>query len=350
VIKKSIEVDSKKISDKITGRKARIDKKDLQEPDFNFDRTTGRHKKVLPGNKEFEVGDRIRRNSSKEKAQRASDSGDGTDEFSFVLTKEEFIELYFEDMALPDFIKQSLKDTNKFKLARAGYSKDGIPPRLDILKTFKQAIARRIATESTRFLDEIDLRYKHFIKKPFPILHAHIFFLMDVSGSMGDYEKGLAKKFFLLLYLFLNKEYEKIEITFIRHTMDAKECSEEEFFYSRETGGTMVSSALKLTNEIIDSRVNLNETNVYIAQASDGDNWAADNTDCLRELQTLVDKVQYFAYIQTETEDRLNWKMDNDVDDLFDVYEMIQDEKLQMAIILKPSDVFPVLQNLFKKE
>lgn len=355
-IKKSIEDQSGSITDSTKGRKAIIDTKDLQEPDFNFDTNTGSNDRVLPGNKEFKSGDKIRKPKNQDSAHGSGggNGGGGEDQFSFVLSKEEFIDLYFSDLALPNFIKQSLKDNKKHKMVRAGYSKDGIPPRLDILKTFKQSIARRIASqeENPRFLDDIDLRFKYFVKKPFPICQAHVFFLMDVSGSMGQYEKDLAKKFFTLLYLFLNKEYEKVTVTFVRHTEEAKAVTETEFFHSRESGGTIVSQGLKLINEIIDTTLNLNEINVYIAQASDGDNFRDDDEPCVIELEKVLNKVQYFAYIQTEESNRAAYKKRNDIDDLFDLYNVVAQhhEKLNLKRVNSPAEIYPVLKELFSKD
>jgi uncharacterized sporulation protein YeaH/YhbH (DUF444 family) len=235
-------------------------------------------------------------------------------------------------------------------MTRSGFSKDGIPPRLDLLKTFKQAIARRIATREDdfepRFLDELDLRYRHFVKKPYPIAQAHVFFLMDVSGSMDEQKKGLAKKFFLLLFLFLEQQYEKIEITFVRHTQNAEECTEQEFFYDTQSGGTMVSTGLEKINDIIDERVDLNHMNVYVAQASDGDNWTMDDAGCVDQLTKLIQKVQYFVYVQIEDE------YEKDYDDLYNLYENVAKEtdKLNLAKIIDEKDVFPALKFLFKKE
>jgi len=362
-IKKSIEEDAAKgsITDSTKKRKATVSNKDLAEPEFSLDPKTGKSQRVLPGNKEYSAGDRIRKdNSSSGRGTGGSNSGGGEDEFSFVLSEEEFIEIYFSEMALPNFIKQSLKDTKKYKLVRSGYSKDGIPPRLDLLKTFKQAIARKVAAKAHKeetdhkspFLDDIDMRYKHFTRKPFPIRHAKVFFLMDVSGSMGEYEKSMAKKFFVLLYLFLKREYDKVDVSFVRHTEEAKEVTEEKFFYSRESGGTIVSKGLAIINDIIDKDVKLHETNVYVAQASDGDNWYSDEAECEAELRSLLDKVQYFAYIQTESEERQLWKEDNDAEDLYDLYDKVAQDnpKLNIRKVNNPTEIYPVLKDLFKKE
>lgn len=353
-IKESID-QSGNITDSLSKRKATVSKRDIDEPDFNLDPTTGKRSRVYPGNKKYSVGNTIKKD--KKKAGQRGNAGQGEDDFNFVLTKEEFMSLYFEDMALPDFVKKSLKDNSVYKMVRSGFSKEGIPPRLDVLRTFKQAIARHIATsenedETEIELDDVDLRYKYFVKKPIPMVKAHIFFLMDVSGSMGEHEKTLAKKFFLLFYLFLNKEYEKVDITFVRHTEDAKECTEQEFFYSTESGGTIVSEGLKLVNKIIDEKVDINQVNVYVAQASDGDNWSSDSGDCLEQLESLLQKVQYFAYVQVEDEYRMEMKKSMDWEDLYDLYKYVAQSqpKLNIKRVIEPEDVYPVLKELFAKE
>src|SRR5690606_17167022 len=102
------------------------------------------------------------------------------------------------------------------------------------------------------WLDDFDLKYNLHVKDPAPSSKAVMFCLMDVSGSMNQATKDMAKRFFILLYLFLKRNYEHTEVVFIRHHTSAKEVDEEEFFYSRETGGTIVSSALKLMKQILD--------------------------------------------------------------------------------------------------
>jgi hypothetical protein len=363
-IKKAIDDVSQddSITDTIKNRKIKIPAKDLSEPDFSLDPNTGRKDIVLPGNKTLQRGDKIDRpkQGQGQSGNGGSDSGEGEDEFTFVLTKEEFFDIYFSDMALPNFIKESFKDTKKFKYKRCGYTRDGIPARMDLMKTFKQSLSRRIATRESleeegkkpRFLDDVDLRYKHFVKKPEPITHARIFFLMDVSYSMGETEKLIAKKFFMLLYLFLYREYEKIELTFVRHTHEADVVTEDEFFHSTKTGGTVVSSGLELINSIIDTEITLSETNVYVAQASDGDNFTTDDKNCIDQLVMLIDKVQYFAYIQVEDARRFSWKNQQSIEDLFDLYAETakENKKFNIQRVHSPEDVYPVLKELFKKE
>ncbi len=374
----------KGITDAIENRKIIMD--DIKEPDFNFDMATGERDVVLPGNKSLSQGDKVYQPpKDPEEGTAGSDTGDGMDEFSFTLTKEEFLELYFSDLELPNFIKESLKGCSKWKLKRSGYSKEGIPARLDLVKTLKQAMARRIATRKNcaecigdqtgfgpsdferilkckncggtgynpgRYLDDIDLRYKHFVKKPFPIKQAVMICLMDVSGSMGEYEKDLAKRFYLLLYLFLNKVYNNnIEVVFISHTQSAKEVTEQEFFHSKESGGTIVSSGLQLVLDIISQRIDTSTTNIYIAQASDGDNWDGDEKLSKELVEQILSQVQYFAYIQTESEDRVAYKKKWNRKDLLDMYNEIATryEHMQARQVINPHEIYPTLRSLFER-
>lgn len=350
-IKHYIERKTKNITDATKDREVVMD--DIEEPSFSYDMKTGKRDVVFPGNKNLEKGDRIyHQPESDEDGPAGSDTGDGFDEFAFTLTKEEFLDLYFSDLALPAFIKESLAGSTKWKFKRTGYSKEGIPARLDLVKTLKQALARRIATGSKRYLDNIDLRYKHFTKQPFPVKQAVMICLMDISGSMGEYEKELAKRFYLLLYLFLNKCYTNVQVRFISHTQEAKEVTEDEFFNGRQSGGTIVSSGLRLVKNIIDHEIELSSTNVYIAQASDGDNWEKDNELSTSLVEELLLRVQYFAYIQTEDSDRRKWKEQNDVEDLMTLYSEISSrhKHLQARLVTDPSEVYPTLRSLFEGE
>ncbi len=387
-IKRSVdEIASEKgITDVLRDRKITIDQDEIEEPAFNFDMSTGKRDVVFTGNKTLQKGDKVTRPpQSEEEGTEGSEDGEGLDDFTFTLTKEEFLELYFSDMQLPDFIKESMKGNVKYKQKRSGYSKEGIPPRLDLLKTLKQSMARRIATKSKcecvhtleqnlslkrrvevqglkcekctgtgikaqRYLDDIDLRYKHFTKHPFPVKQATMILLMDVSGSMGEFEKGLAKKFFLLLYLFLNKMYKQVDLIFISHTQEAAEVTEHEFFYGQESGGTIVSSGLKLAKDIIDGRIDLNTTNVYISQASDGDNWSGDDEIAASLVEDLLSKVQYFTYIQTEEASRKERKQRYGIKDVMTLYKELEatHKNLKARHVCEESEVYPVLRSLFE--
>ena len=194
------------------------------------------------------------------------------------------------------------------------------------------------------FLDDLDLKYNHLIEEPVPRSCAVMFCLLDVSGSMTREIKDMAKRFFILLHLFLKRNYEKVDVVFIRHHTVASEVDEEEFFYSRETGGTVVSSALKLMNEIIDERYSPDDWNIYGAQASDGDNWGDDSPKC-RDLLTssLLPKLQYFSYVEVTPREH---------QDLWEAYAEIPAEfpdKFAMQEIRDVTDIYPAFRGLFER-
>ena len=194
------------------------------------------------------------------------------------------------------------------------------------------------------FIDTIDLRYNYRIRVLAPSTQAVMFCIMDVSGSMDEAKKDIAKRFFILLYLFLTKNYEKIELVFIRHHTSAKEVNEEEFFYSRETGGTVVSSALELLNTIIEARYPPEAWNIYVAQASDGDNWNADSPYCQELLQDkIMPLLQYFAYIEI---------MPRHHQSLWEVYQSVKEQYPNFAMenIDAVADIYPVFHELFKRK
>jgi uncharacterized sporulation protein YeaH/YhbH (DUF444 family) len=168
---------------------------------------------------------------------------------------------------------------------------------------------------------------------------------MDVSGSMTQSIKDMAKRFFILLYLFLKRNYKQIEVVFIRHHTHAKEVDEQEFFYSRETGGTIVSSALNLTADVLEERYNATDWNVYVAQASDGDNWDGDSDVCGRILdKRILPNVQYFSYVEITTGPHQNLWME---------YEHLQqrwNENFAMHQIEDPADIYGVFRKLFEKK
>lgn len=371
------------------GEQISIPSKDIHEPFFHFGKG-GRVERVLPGNDQFIAGDHIKRpppQGGQGSGGDASDSGEGEDNFVFEISRDEFLELYFEDLELPDLIKKELATIMTYKTVRAGVTSSGIPTNINIIRSMRQAVGRRMALAAPRkrqlseaekelerllqtnevseedkdvlekniiglqkrvkaipFIDTIDLRYNNKIKIPAPSTQAVMFCIMDVSGSMDEAKKDIAKRFFILLYLFLTKNYQKIELVFIRHHTSAKEVNEEEFFYSRETGGTVVSSALELLHTIIEARYSPAVWNIYVAQASDGDNWNADSPYCQELLQEkIMPLLQYFAYIEI---------MPRHHQSLWEVYQEIRSHYPNFAMenIDTLSDIYPVFRELFKRK
>ena len=377
-------VKERSITDMERGESITVPSKDVSEPVFQHG-AGGRRQTVHPGNKEFIAGDRIPRQSQGGGGggSEASNTGEGVDDFAFQISQEEFLEFLFEDLELPNLIKRHLKGTDSFKYVHAGYSADGIPAKLSIVRSLKVSKARRVALtgESRRklrekkaelaedpdevkskrlqieieelerrinrvpFLDTYDLRYNLHVKQPVPTSKAVMFCLMDVSGSMDQRIKDMAKRFFLLLYLFLKRSYERTEIVFIRHHTVAKEVDEQEFFYSRETGGTVVSSALKLMKEVMEERYSPEQWNIYGAQASDGDNWNDDSPGCRKLLEgSILPNVQYFSYVEiTRRDHQALWREYEKLGERFS-------EGFAQRRIAEVGDIYPVFRDLFQKK
>jgi uncharacterized sporulation protein YeaH/YhbH (DUF444 family) len=383
-------IDGRGIRDMERGEDIHIPKKDISEPVFGHG-PGGTREMVHPGNQEYVTGDQIERpkgggGKGGGKGE-SSDSGEGEDDFVFHLSKEEFMQ-FFDDLALPRMTQTQLAETPEWKSHRAGFVSDGTPSNLSIVRSMRGAIGRRLAIgagsrvelreleeelvvvlaqpvdmlrearrveleariEALRhrlsripYLDPIDLRFRSRVKVPVPTTKAVMFCLMDVSGSMDEARKELSKRFFILLYLFLTRHYDKIDLVFIRHHTQAQEVDEENFFHARETGGTVVSSALVLMDEIIKARYAPSEWNIYGAQASDGDNWHHDSGRC-RELLTenLLPVCRYFAYVQVAEEEQNLWEE----------YTRLQNSYPHFAMrkVTQASQIYPVFRELFKKE
>ena len=383
-------VNQRSITNIDDGEKVSIPSKDVSEPIFRHGQG-GTRESVHPGNKEFVTGDRLRRppgGGGGGGKGKASKDGEGQDDFVFELSREEFLDLLFDDLELPNLVRNQLVGTTEFKTVRAGYTTTGSPANIHVIRSLRGALARRTALGGsdrarvreledeleellaggagdkdrrvvelreeidrlkTRiaaipFIDTFDLRFQSFVKHPEPTSKAVMLCIMDVSGSMDEERKNLAKRFFILLYLFLQRNYDKIEVVFIRHHTKADVVDEEEFFYSRETGGTVVSSALNLAYDVICEQYDSDTWNIYAAQASDGDNWETDSPIC-RELliNKLLPLMRYYAYVEiTPREHQGLWRAYEDVRTVHPHFAM--------QTIDDADDIYPVFHELFKRQ
>jgi uncharacterized sporulation protein YeaH/YhbH (DUF444 family) len=375
------------ITDKDRGEQVSIPTRDIGEPTFRHG-PGGRVTHVVPGNEEYTRGDRIQRpqGGGGGGGGQASRDGEGLDEFVFQINQQEFLDVLFDEMELPNLTKRQLSGLEEFKRTRGGFSADGTPSNLSVVRSMRSATARRIALGAGRrtelraleaeleslppgpegdsrreaieerieelrealgripFLDDVDIRYHRHYNEPVPHSKAVMFCLMDVSGSMDQSTKDLAKRFYILLYLFLSRNYDRTDIVFIRHHTIAKEVDEDEFFNSRETGGTVVSSALELMKSIVEARYSPAEWNIYGAQASDGDNWPDDAPRCLHLINELLPLCQYYAYIEiTDSGDKPLWHT-------YASLEKKWSEVFAMQHITGPGDIYPVFHELFRKQ
>ncbi|TVO53356.1 YeaH/YhbH family protein [Denitromonas halophila] len=382
-------IDGRSIRDLESGEEISIPSKDLSEPSFQHGKE-GVWEQVFTGNDRFASGDGIDRpmgGGGSSGGGGASNEGESEDDFVFQLSRDEFLDVFFDDLALPNLVRTELAKLTEFKTQRAGFTSDGVPTNINVVRSLRGAIGRRkalgaplaarvreideeiealeqdttahldeiaalreersrllIRIEAIPFIDRFDLRYNNRIRIPKPITQAVMFCVMDVSGSMDEQKKATAKRFFMLLYLFLRRNYEHIDVVFIRHHTIAKEVDEDEFFHSRESGGTVVSSALRLMTDIVRDRYPPGAWNVYGAQASDGDNWDNDSPICCDILdKELLALCRYFAYIEITTGEAQNlWRQ----------YEGLTAHHRNFALqrIESLEDIYPVFRELFKKE
>ena len=382
-------VSGRSIHDIEQGENITLPKRDVSEPVFGHG-AGGSQERVYPGNQDYVRGDHIARppggGSGSGSGPGAGKDASGQDDFEFRITREEFMQYFFDDLALPRLLRtQLLPDVPELKSRRAGYVSEGTPTNLHVVRSMRKALGRRIAMggdarrrlhklelsldalmldiaspngeilalqteiESLKqrlqqipFLDPFDLRYRNRIQTPLPASRAVMFCLMDVSGSMSETRKDIAKRFFILLYLFLMRHYEKTEVVFIRHHTQAAEVAEDEFFHSTESGGTVASSALTLMHQIIQQRYPPGDWNIYGAQASDGDNWLQDSTKCRALLvEKLLPVSRYFAYLQVAEESQTLWEE----------YCIVRKSQPHFAMqkVTDASGIYPVFRELFKK-
>jgi uncharacterized sporulation protein YeaH/YhbH (DUF444 family) len=376
-----------------------IPTRDLHEPSFRRDLSDASWERVLPGNKEYQRGDEISKpegGGGSGKSREGTPDGLGDDEVAIVLSADEFLELLFDGLALPNLRKTAQGDIQADQWRRAGFIKDGSPSRMHVGRTMRAARARRLALRAGKrrelqglldargtlqeeiqdrvargqdvsveqerlsklnsqiaalerkikaipFIDEADLRFAHIDQQPHPITNAVMFCVMDVSGSMGEKEKDLAKRFFLLLYLFVHRHYQAVQIVFIKHHSTASECSEQAFFGAREGGGTLVSPAVILTEEIMQQRFSPDRWNVYLAQVSDGDNYFADNAVVEKHLMNLLPRLRNLFYLEVNRDSE---------SDLLQLYEAIAQDfpELITARASEREDIYPLFRTLFATE
>jgi uncharacterized protein len=373
------------IKDVLEGGEISIALDGMNEPRFR--REGGTRDMVLPGNKKFVEGDILPR--SGQGSGRASEpgEGDGEDAFRFVLSREEFVDLFLDDLELPDLAKRKLAEAESDGLHRAGYATSGSPANISVSRTVRLAMARRVALRRPRperiaeleaeiadcdearrvelmaeidalkakarripFIDPIDIRYRRFETLPKPMAQAVMFCLMDVSGSMTEHMKDLAKRFYMLLYVFLKRRYRHVEIVFIRHTDRAEEVDEDTFFHGPASGGTLVSSALQAMHDIVRSRFRPADWNIYAAQASDGDNSGSDGEVVSRLLtEMILPASQFFAYLEVGEPGGSPFDMSDS--QLWSLYQRLRSNgvPLSMRKVSDRTEIFPVFHDLFHR-
>ena len=373
------------IKDVLEGGEISIPLDGMNEPRFR--REGGTRDMVLPGNKKFVEGDMLPRSGEARGKASGAGEGDGEDAFRFILSRDEFVDLFFDDLELPDLAKRKPAEVDNEGFRRAGYATSGSPSNIAVSRTVRLALARRVALRRPRpetiaklevdimncdeaertklmaeaealkakirripFIDPVDIRYRRFEPTRKPVAQAVMFCLMDVSGSMSEHMKDLAKRFYMLLYIFLKRRYRHVEIVFIRHTDRAEEVDEETFFRGPASGGTLVSAALSAMHEIVRSRFRPADWNIYAAQASDGDNSNSDADVVSRLLTEMILPVsQFFAYLEVGEASGNGFDMSEST--LWSLYRRLCSDgaPLSMRKVSERNEIFPVFHDLFRR-
>jgi uncharacterized sporulation protein YeaH/YhbH (DUF444 family) len=386
----------------------------LEEPRFAYARG-GIDTIIVIGNKEYNRGDEIQVPDAEDGSAVGQPGESGEDSFIVNVAKDEFLNLFFEDCELPNLTNEKYTEKLDKTQQPSGFSSVGSPAQLSVIRTYKQSLGRRWALmrpykdeleelqkqlndaeekhklEQTKELederskleqkiiaikekiyflnsfDKSDLRFRKKEAKPLKTVDAVLIMVMDISGSMDEYKKTIARRWFALLYAFIKKRYNNTELVFIAHTDEAFEMSEDDFFTTKMNGGTKVSSALELVNSIIKSRYDCNKTNIYISHASDGDNWDEDNEVVVSQMigeDAIMEKTQMFSYIEVGKQ-RLGtagmWFSNtltaaNQNTSLWEAYDKARlkhsakSRKMTLSIIETPDECYQVFKNVFKKD
>lgn len=390
------------------GSPVKISGQALEEPWFAYARD-GERTLIVIGNKEYDRGDEIDIPSEEQSSGGGGPGDKGEDDFVINIAKDEFFDLFFEDCELPNLTHEKYTEKSDNTQQPAGFSTNGTPAQLSVIRTYKQSLGRRMALSApyleekeelqkeleilraqlpiikehgvllpaeiriaeieirleelaNKFIyldnfDKSDLRYRKKEPKPLKTVDAVLIMVMDISGSMGEKEKTIARRWFALLYAFIKRRYARTELVFVAHTDEAFELSEDDFFSTRINGGTSVSPALKMVNQIIKERYNPNETNIYVSHASDGDNWADDDEHVVAEMSGpgyLVDKIQMFSYVEVGKKYAAFFTRKDQTDtNLWAAYEVAQGnvpkDKMVLSIIETPDDCYSIFKKVFKK-
>jgi sporulation protein YhbH len=314
----------------------------LEEYRFRYD--PGRQQHGGQGNGKSKVGDVVATEPRPGKGKKGNAGEEpGNDYYEAEVTLDELASMIFEDLGLPFLEEKKLTEVESDAVRFTDIRKVGPLANLDKKRTILENIKRNAAKGDPRFKDvkNEDLRYKvweHTIKHQ---SNAVIIAMMDVSGSMGEFEKYIARSFYFWMVRFLRTKYNNVKIVFISHHTEAKEVTEEEFFTHGESGGTQVSSAYELALQMIQERFNPDDWNIYPFHFSDGDNLPWDNERCVTLVQRLMEVCNIFGYGEIREG---HYRSPST---LMSAFNKIQDKKFISVTISDKSEVYPALRRFF---
>lgn len=226
----------------------------------------------------------------------AGGQGEGGIQLVLEIKIDDIVDWLWEEMQLPN-LKARVGPSDDSDWVREGWDRRGARSRLDRRRSVKELVKRQALGGSPNFTDE-DLRYRQLARRRQPAIHAVVFFMLDVSGSMSERDRKLAKTFFFWVVQGLRREYRSLETVFVAHTTDAWEFAESDFFQVAGTGGTVASTGLNKVREIIETRFNPGRHNIYLFYASDGDNSIGDHAPAAQALGDIAAKACFAGYVE----------------------------------------------------
>ncbi len=243
---------------------------------------------------------RQRQGSAHGKDKGKGGEGEGGLEFLLELKVDDIVDWLWEELELPNLQTKS-GAVEEADYVREGWDRRGARSRLDRRRSLKESIKRRAVTSQGPVFSNDDLRFRQLVKRKQPATQAVVFFALDVSSSMGERDRRLAKTFFFWVVQGLRRQYTRIEPVFVAHTVEAWEFNEDEFFQVRGTGGTVASKAFNKVKEIIEHRFNPASYNIYVFYASDGENFSHDRSQAYQGLTELASVSNFMGYVETST-------------------------------------------------
>ncbi len=312
---------------------------------YNHEKT----KQVGQGDGESEVGDvlgRIPQNQKSSGKDKAGQAGEkpGVDYYEADVSMMEIEDMFFKELALPNLKKKQQDQVVVQDIEFSDIRRKGLMGNIDKRRTILSAVKRNAMKGQATIqpITDDDLRFKTWEEHQAPESKAVVMALMDTSGSMGIWEKYIARSFFFWMTRFLRTKYETVEIAFIAHHTEAKVVAEEEFFAKGESGGTICSSAYRKALELIEDRYSPAVYNIYPFHFSDGDNLTSDNSKCVQLVRELMDVAEFFGYGEINPYNRKSA--------LMQAFQNIQDETFQHYVLKQKSDVYHAMKYFFAKQ
>lgn len=317
--------------------------------EYRFRYNYRKSKQVGQGDGDSQVGDVLgsdpQAGAGPGKGQTAGDQP-GEDYYDTEISLDEVESMLFEELELPDLEEKEKQQMQAADIVFHDVRKKGLMSNIDKKRTILQNLKRNAGSgqPGIHHISPDDLRYKTWEEVQKPQSSAAIIAMMDTSGSMGSFEKYVARSFFHWMTRFLRTKYEHVEIVFIAHHTEAREVSEEEFFTKGESGGTICSSAYIKALQVIDSRFPSAQYNLYPFHFSDGDNLSSDNDRCVQLIHELLSRCNMFGYGEVNQYNRSST--------LMTAYKQIHHPKFQYSIIKEKGEVYQALKTFFsvKKE